>query len=60
MRGSSARPLFITAAGMPAADVADLIRNMADRYRLPDTLRRVNTLAWADLPAVSMVDRRPD
>ena len=26
LRGSSARPLFVTAAGMPAADAADLVR----------------------------------
>ncbi len=26
VRGSSARPLFVTAAGMPAADAADLVR----------------------------------
>src|SRR5208282_873295 len=28
VRGSSARPLFFTAAGMPAADAADLVRRM--------------------------------
>jgi hypothetical protein len=32
VRGCSARPLFVTAAGMPAADAADLVRRMADRY----------------------------
>jgi len=30
-RGSSARPLLVTAAAMPAADAADLIRRMAGR-----------------------------
>lgn len=35
LRGSSARPLFVTAAGMPAADAADLVRRMAGRYLLP-------------------------
>jgi deoxyribonuclease V len=44
-RGSSVRPLFITAAGMPAADAADLVRRMAGRYRLPDALRRADNLA---------------
>ena len=29
VRGSSARPLFVTSAGMPAADAADLVRRMA-------------------------------
>jgi hypothetical protein len=33
LRGSSARPLFVTAAGLPAADAADLVRRMAGRYR---------------------------
>jgi deoxyribonuclease V len=47
MRGSSVRPLFVTAAGMPAADAADLVRRMAGRYRLPDALRRADTLARA-------------
>ena len=39
MRRSSARPLFVTAAGMPAADAADLVRRMVGRHRLPDALR---------------------
>src|ERR1700689_3117614 len=52
LRGSSARPLFVTAAGMPAADAADLVRRMAGRYRLPDALRRADTLARTDSPAV--------
>ena len=45
MRRSSARPLFVTAAGMPAADAADLVRRMVGRYRLPEALRRADTLA---------------
>jgi deoxyribonuclease V len=43
-RGASARPLYVTAAGMPRADAADLIRHMAGQYRLPDALRRADTL----------------
>jgi deoxyribonuclease V len=58
--GSSARPLFVTAAGMPAADAADLVRRMAGRYRLPDTLRRADTLARTGPPAASMTARQPD
>ncbi len=50
VRGSSARPLFVTAAGMPAADAAALVRDMAGRYRLPDALRRADTLARAGPP----------
>jgi deoxyribonuclease V len=50
VRGSSARPLCVTAAGMPAIDAADLIRDMAGRYRLPDALRRADTLARTGPP----------
>src|SRR5215472_16895265 len=59
VRGSSVCPLFVTAAGMPSADAADLVRRMAGRYQLPDTLRRADTLARADPPAVSMTDPSP-
>jgi deoxyribonuclease V len=58
-RGSSARPLFVTAAGMPAPDAADLVRRMAGRYRLPDALRRADTLARAALPATTVAGRQP-
>jgi deoxyribonuclease V len=60
LRGSSARPLFVTAAGMPRADAADLVRRMAGRYRLPDALRRADTLARAGLPVATLTDRQPD
>ena len=60
LRGSSARPLFVTAAGMPTADAADLVRRMAGRYRLPDALRRADTLARTGPPAATMTDRQPD
>jgi deoxyribonuclease V len=58
MRGSSARPLFVTAAGMPSAAAADLVRRMAGRYRLPDALRRADTLART-FPPAAMTDRQP-
>lgn len=45
VRGRSARPLFVTAAGMPPAAAARLVREMAGPYRLPDALRRVDALA---------------
>jgi deoxyribonuclease V len=45
LRGASARPLFITAAGMPRADAAELVRHMAGRFRVPDALRRADQLA---------------
>ena len=53
IRGSAVRPLFITAAGIPVTDAADLVRRMAGRYRLPDALRRADTLARTDPPALS-------
>jgi deoxyribonuclease V len=54
VRGSSVRPLFVTAAGMPSADAADLILRMVGRYRLPDALRRADTLARAGPSARSL------
>jgi deoxyribonuclease V len=60
LRGPSVRPLFVTAAGMPRADAADLVRRMAGRYRLPDALRRADTLARAGLPAATWTDHQPN
>jgi deoxyribonuclease V len=45
LRGRSARPLFVTAAGIPAAQAASLVRKMAGPFRLPDALRRADALA---------------
>ena len=45
LRGTSTRPLYVTAAGMPRADAAGIVRQMAGRHRLPDALRRADTLA---------------
>ena len=45
LRGTSARPLYVTAAGLPRADAADLVRRMAGRHRRPDAVRRADTLA---------------
>jgi deoxyribonuclease V len=63
VRRSSGRPLFVTAAGMPSADAADLVRRMAGRYRLPDALRRADTLARTgrpNHPPATMTDRQHD
>jgi len=49
VRGSATRPLYVTAAGIPPADAADLVRTMTGRYRLPDALRRVDALARGHL-----------
>jgi deoxyribonuclease V len=61
VRGSAVRPLFVTAAGMPGAEAADLVRRMADRYRLPDALRRADypradrsARAWHDRPTFQL------
>jgi hypothetical protein len=45
---------------MPSAEVVDLVRRMADRYRLPDALRRADTLARTNPPTAAITDRQPD
>src|SRR5215831_12722554 len=45
LRGNAARPLYVTAAGLPAAEAAEMVRAMDGRFRLPDALRRVDALA---------------
>ena len=47
---SSARPLYVTAAGMSRHRAADLVRHMAGRSRLPDALRRADSLARGARP----------
>jgi deoxyribonuclease V len=47
LRGASARPLLVTAAGLARPDAADLVRHMAGRFRIPDALRRADALARA-------------
>jgi deoxyribonuclease V len=50
LRGTSARRLYVTATGMPRADAAGLVQHMADQHRLPDALRRADSLARYGLP----------
>lgn len=45
LRGRSNRPIYVTAAGMPSDDAADLVRRMAGEHRLPSVLGRVDRLA---------------
>lgn len=45
LRGRSARPLFVTAAGMAVAEAARLVGEMAGPFRVPDPLRRADRLA---------------
>ena len=56
LRGTSARPVFVTAAGMPRTDAAELVRHMAGRFRVPDALRRADQLARTGAPAVTQRD----
>jgi hypothetical protein len=58
-RNAACAPLFVTAAGMPAADAAELVQHMSGRYRLPDALRRADTLARVGQPAAMMTGRQP-
>jgi deoxyribonuclease V len=44
-RGTSARPLYVTAAGLPVSDAAELVRRLPGRFRLPDPLRRADALS---------------
>ena len=45
LRGTSVRPVLVTAAGMPRSDAAELVHRMAGRFRIPDALRRADQLA---------------
>ena len=58
LRGTSARPLFVTAAGMPRGEAAELVQRMAGQYRLPDAIRRADTLARTSLPATKLTHRQ--
>lgn len=44
-RGSSARPLYVTAVGVEVEDAASLVERMAGPYRIPDALRLADRLA---------------
>jgi deoxyribonuclease V len=59
LRGTSARPLFVTAAGMPRADAAELVRHMAGRFRVPDALRRADQLARTTQPTDTQASHHP-
>jgi deoxyribonuclease V len=51
LRGTATRPLWITAVGLPIAEAAATVQTMAGNYRLPDALRRVDTIARHGLEA---------
>ncbi|GLY14072.1 endonuclease V [Kineosporia sp. NBRC 101677] len=44
-RGASARPLHVTAAGMPPEDAATLVQRLSGPHRIPDALRAVDRLS---------------
>jgi deoxyribonuclease V len=44
LRGTSARPLFVTSAGIPAELAADYVRSMHGAHRIPSLLARVDHL----------------
>jgi deoxyribonuclease V len=47
VRGGSARPLYVTAAGIDAALAADHVRAMHGEHRIPTLLKRVDQLCRA-------------
>lgn len=44
-RGSSRRPLFVTASGIPPSDAASLVAGMHGAFRLPTLLKHVDRLS---------------
>jgi len=44
LRGTSARPLFVTSAGIPPKLAADYVRSMHGAHRIPSILARVDDL----------------
>lgn len=54
LRGSSRRPLYVTASGMPLAAAASLIAGMHGAFRIPTLLKHVDALsrrATTDAPS---------
>ena len=47
IRGASARPLYVTAAGIDPSAAADHVRVMHGEHRIPTLLKRVDQLARA-------------
>jgi deoxyribonuclease V len=45
LRGRSARPLFVTSAGIGLTEAAELVHHMSGERRIPDALRLVDRLA---------------
>jgi deoxyribonuclease V len=47
-RGTSHRPLYITAAGIDPVQAADIITNMNGKYRIPDLLKYVDRVSRSE------------
>lgn len=61
LRGASAHPVFVTAAGMSRADTAQLMQLMTGRFQIPDALRRAHQLArTGPRAAASLADARAE
>lgn len=56
-RGASARPLYVTSAGIGLDEAAAMVAGMAGTYRLPAALRRVDSLARGLSPGPSCPGR---
>ncbi len=48
LRGTSRRPLFVTAAGMSAVPAAEHVRRMAGPHRIPDLVRLTDRLSRSE------------
>lgn len=57
IRGTATRPLYITAAGIPVAEAAAIVRRMSGKFRLPDALRLVDALSRGRETSPSISDR---
>jgi len=51
-RGRARRPLYVTAVGVAAEQAAALVRRMDGPYRLPNALRRVDSLSKLEPPEI--------
>jgi deoxyribonuclease V len=50
LRGTSAKPLYVSAIGCNVQDIAKLVEALYGEFRIPDVLKRVDTLSRIPLP----------
>jgi deoxyribonuclease V len=60
LRGSSKKPLYVTAAGIEEASAKSLIKNMHGRNRIPTLLKYVDRLCQAAVAAPQNINFTPD